>query len=386
MKNFCIKFFLLSFLLLNLTIAANSKNQSLRIGAILPLTGDYQEIGNKILKTFELTIFELSNVDVTLIPFDNNSTEAGTRFAFKELQTQKVDIVLGPIFMKNLLSIVQDENFSKYIFISLSNNNVGLPSNVISFGVNLDSQILALRSTINDKNKKKIFFADNSEFSMNVLKKIEEIKIPLSAKYQYSNFDEINEKAKMATSYNYRHKKLLDLITELKKSDNSSDQAKVKSLEKKDTLEGVSYQQVIVPLFDDDLISVVSFFDYYDVNYKDAAFVTLNQWFNQKLLLEPSLQNIIFPSINYSNFQELNKKLKENYNIEISNIEILAYDIIPLLVSSWYDKKNDFFSTEDFIGKEFRGKSGIFKINNQNYADRKLDLYQIKNKSFVKIN
>jgi len=386
MKNFCIKFFLLSFLLLNLTIAANSKNQSLRIGAILPLTGDYQEVGNKILKTFELTIFELSNVDVTLIPFDNNSTEAGTRFAFKELQMQKVDIVLGPIFMKNLLSIVQEENFSKYIFISLSNNNVGLPSNVISFGVNLDSQILALRSTINDKNKKKIFFADNSEFSMNVLKKIEEIKIPLSAKYQYSNFDEINEKAKMATSYNYRHKKLLDLITELKKSDNSSDQAKVKSLEKKDTLEGVSYQQVIVPLFDDDLISVVSFFDYYDVNYKDAAFVTLNQWFNQKLLLEPSLQNIIFPSINYSNFQELNKKLKENYNIEISNIEILAYDIIPLLVSSWYDKKNDFFSTEDFVGKEFRGKSGIFKINNQNYADRKLDLYQIKNKSFVKIN
>ena len=386
MKNFCIKFFLLSFLLLNLTIAANSKNQSLRIGAILPLTGDYQELGNKILKTFELTIFELSNVDVTLIPFDNNSTEAGTRFAFKELQTQKVDIVLGPIFMKNLLSIVQEENFSKYIFISLSNNDVGLPSNVISFGVNLDSQILALRSTINDKNKKKIFFADNSEFSMNVLKKIEEIKIPLSAKYQYSNFDEINEKAKMATSYNYRHKKLLDLITELKKSDNSSDQAKVKSLEKKDTLEGVSYQQVIVPLFDDDLISVVSFFDYYDVNYKDAAFVTLNQWFNQKLLLEPSLQNIIFPSINYSNFQELNKKLKENYNIEISNIEILAYDIIPLLVSSWYDKKNDFFSTEDFVGKEFRGKSGIFKINNQNYADRKLDLYQIKNKSFVKIN
>jgi hypothetical protein len=386
MKNFCIKFFLLSFLLLNLTIAANSKNQSLRIGAILPLTGDYQEVGNKILKTFELTIFELSNVDVTLIPFDNNSTEAGTRFAFKELQTQKVDIVLGPIFMKNLLSIVQEENFSKYIFISLSNNNVGLPSNVISFGVNLDSQILALRSTINDKNKNKIFFADNSEFSMNVLKKIEEIKIPLSAKYQYSNFDEINEKAKMATSYNYRHKKLLDLITELKKSDNSSDQAKVKSLEKKDTLEGVSYQQVIVPLFDDDLISVVSFFDYYDVNYKDAAFVTLNQWFNQKLLLEPSLQNIIFPSINYSNFQELNKKLKENYNIEISNIEILAYDIIPLLVSSWYDKKNDFFSTEDFVGKEFRGKSGIFKINNQNYADRKLDLYQIKNKSFVKIN
>ena len=49
MKKFSIKFFLLSFLLLNLTLVAESKNQSLRIGAILPLSGDYKEIGNKIL-------------------------------------------------------------------------------------------------------------------------------------------------------------------------------------------------------------------------------------------------------------------------------------------------------------------------------------------------
>ena len=172
MKKFSIKFFLLSFLLLNLTLVAESKNQSLRIGAILPLSGDYKEIGNKILKTFELTIFELSNVNVTLIPFDNQSTETGTRFALKELQTQKVDIVLGPVFMKNLLFISNEEGFSKYIFISLSNNNIDLPRNVISFGLNIDSQILALQSVLNQKNTSKIFFGNDTKFSQNVLKKL----------------------------------------------------------------------------------------------------------------------------------------------------------------------------------------------------------------------
>ena len=386
MKKFSIKFFLLSFLLLNLTLVAESKNQSLRIGAILPLSGDYKEIGNKILKTFELTIFELSNVNVTLVPFDNQSTETGTRFAFKELQTQKVDIVLGPIFMKNLLSISNEERFSKYIFISLSNNNIALPGNVISFGLNIDSQILALQSVLNQKNTSKIFFGNDTKFSQNVLKKIEELKVPLKAKYQYSDFKEIDTKAKSATSYYYRHKQLLELVAELKKSENNKDLERAKILEKTDTLGGVNYQQVIVPAFDDDLISVVSFFDYYDVNYKDATFITLNQWFNKKILIEPSLQNIIFPSINYASFQELNKKFKENYNIEISNIEILAYDIIPLLASTWYEKKDNLFVAEDFVGKEFRGKSGIFKINNLNFAERKLDLYQVKNNEFVKIN
>jgi hypothetical protein len=64
----------------------------------------------------------------------------------------------------------------------------------------------------------------------------------------------------------------------------------------------------------------------------------------------------------------------------------LAYDIIPLLASTWYEKKDNLFVTEDFVGKEFRGKSGVFKINKLNFAERKLDLYQVKNNEFVKIN
>jgi hypothetical protein len=386
MKKISIKFFLLSFLLLSLTFAAESKNQTLRIGAILPLTGDYKEIGNKVLKTFELTIFELSNLNVTLVPIDNRGTKDGTKFAFNELQTQKVDIILGPIFMENLLFISNEENFGKYIFITLSNNNVTLPKNVISFGLNIDSQVLALKNILNEKNKSKIFFSDNTLFSQLILKKIEEQKIPIKTKYQYSNFNEINEKAKTATSYNYRHKRLLDYISQLKKSENPKDIEKAKLLEKTDTLGGVNYQQVIVPVFDDDLISVISFFDYYDVNYKDATFITLNQWFNKKILVEPSLQNIIFPSIDYQSFQDLNKKLKNNYNLEISNIEILAYDTIPLLASIWYEKKDELFTVDDFVGKEFKGRSGVFKINNLNFAERKLNLYQIKNSEFVKIN
>ena len=72
--------------------------------------------------------------------------------------------------------------------------------------------------------------------------------------------------------------------------------------------------------------------------------------------------------------------------MEISNLEILAYDTIPLLASIWFNKKEGVFAIEDFIGKEFRGKSGIFKINSLNFAERNLDLYQVKNKEFVKIN
>ena len=386
MKKIFFKFFLLFSTLLSLGFAAESKNQELRIGTILPLTGDYQEIGNSVLKTFELTLFELPNVNVTLIPFDNQSSTSGTKFAFQELQSQKIDIILGPIFEENLQSIINVDNFSKYTFVSLSNNISNLPENVISFGINVNSQILAFKKKLSEKKKDTIFFGDEKSFSQTVLREMELQQIKFRNKYRYQSFKEISPKARDATSYDWRHKKLLDQIKILKNSEDLKDIKKLKILEKLDTLDGVSYEQVFIPAFDNELISVVSFFDYYDVNYNNVEFVTLNQWFNKTILIEPSLQNIIFPSISYKNFQELNAKFRDNYNKEISNIEIIAYDTIPLLVSIWNEKKDKIFTIQDFRNKEFKGKVGIFKINQYNFAEHKLDLYQVKKGAFKKIN
>ena len=386
MKRNFFKFFLLFPMLLSLGFAAESKNQELRIGAILPLTGDYQKIGDNVLKTFELTLFELPNVNVTLIPFDNQSSVSGTKFAFQELQSQKVDIILGPIFEENLQSIINVNNFSKYIFVSLSNNISNLPENVISFGINVNSQILALKKKLSEKKKNTIFFGDEKSFSQTVLREMELQQIKFRNKYRYQSFKEINSKARDATSYDWRHKKLLDQIKILQKSEEPKDIKKLKILEKLDTLDGVTYEQVFIPAFDNELISVVSFFDYYDVNYNNVEFITLNQWFNKRILIEPSLHNIIFPSIDYRNFQELNSKFKDNYDKEISNIEIIAYDSIPLLVSIWNEKKGKNFTIQNFRNKEFRGKVGIFKINQYNFAEHKLELYQIKKGAFRKIN
>lgn len=384
-KNF-LKFFLIFFFLLNSAILAESKNRPLKIAAILPLSGKYQDIGNNLLKTFELTIFELSNLNVSLLPFDNQSTKEGTKFAFQELQTEQIDIVIGPIFFENLKEISADPNFTKYIFFSLTNYTENLPPNVISFGVNINSQLDAIKPLLTKSNKTKIFFGEKNTFSELILTKMKNDKISFYKEYFFTDFQDIDKQSQIATSYWWRNKKLKDLIKKLNDSQNEEDKIKAKNLEKLDTLGGVNYQQVFVPSFDNNLISVLSFFDYYDVNYDDAQFISLNQWFDKKLLIEPSLQNLIFPSINYNNYRELNDKFIKNFNQEISNIEILAYDLVPLLASVWHSKKEEAFAINDFTDKEFKGKSGIFKITKSNITQRQLNLYQIQNKQFKSLN
>ena len=384
-KNF-LKFFLIFFFLCNSAFVAESKNRSLKIAAILPLSGKYEDIGNNLLKTFELTIFELNNLNISLLPFDNQSTKEGTKFAFQELQNEKIDIVIGPIFFEHLKEISKDPNFSKYIFFSLTNETTDIPPNVISFGVNINSQINAIKPVLLKNNKTKIFFGEKNTFSELIFTKLKNEKISFYKDYFFTDFQDIDKQSQIATSYWWRNKKLKDLIDKLNNSQNEEDKIKAKNLEKLDTLGGVNYQQVFTPSFDNNLISILSFFDYYDVNYDDAEFISLNQWFDKKLLIEPSLQNLIFPSINFDNFKELNNKFVKNFGKEISNIEILAYDLLPLLASVWYSKNEDSFSVNDFTDKEFKGKSGIFKITKSNTTERKLNLYQIQNKQFKAFN
>jgi len=384
-KNF-LKFFLIFFFLCNSAFVAESKNRSLKIAAILPLSGKYEDIGSNLLKTFELTIFELNNLNVSLLPFDNQSTKEGTKFAFQELQNEKIDIVIGPVFFEHLKEISKDPNFSKYIFFSLTNETTDIPPNVISFGVNINSQINAIKPVLLKNNKTKIFFGEKNTFSELIFTKLKNEKISFYKDYFFTDFQDIDKQSQIATSYWWRNKKLKDLIDKLNNSQNEEDKIKAKNLEKLDTLGGVNYQQVFTPSFDNNLISILSFFDYYDVNYDNAEFISLNQWFDKKLLIEPSLQNLIFPSINFDNFKELNNKFVKNFGKEISNIEILAYDLLPLLASVWYSKNEDSFSMNDFTDKEFKGKSGIFKITKSNTTERKLNLYQIQNKQFKAFN
>ena len=65
-------------------------------------------------------------------------TKQKTLAAAKELELAGVKIVIGPIFNKNLIYL---DELKEMIFLSLTNQNIKNPKNVISAGINANSQI-----------------------------------------------------------------------------------------------------------------------------------------------------------------------------------------------------------------------------------------------------
>ncbi|MAK12718.1 MAG: hypothetical protein CMI73_03515 [Candidatus Pelagibacter sp.] len=378
-------------ILLSLKCNVYAKTE-LKIGAILPLSGEHQLLGKNIYQSILITIFELKNLNIKVIPLDTQSTISGAKSAFQKGVDKEVDIFVGPIFFNTLNVIKNLDGFKDKVFFSYSNKENSKLPNVINFGVNLSSQINAL-SKIFNRSDKYIFFGDSSSFTKKVLDKTKIFKSKKTMTVIYKDFKEINLKAKKITNFvsrNNKHKKEIKRLEkiqnekEIEKSEDALLHSKfIQNMKKHDTLDKVKFKKVFLSSYNEELIASLSYFDFYDANYKDVQFITLNLWFEKKYLNEPSLENVIFPSINFKAYQELNQKYRKNFDRDIYHLEVLTFDMIPLIAATWFSSKEERFKTSMFNGT-YKGKSGNFSIK-ENKANRTLILYKIEKKKFKRI-
>ena len=86
-----------------------------------------------------------------------------------------------------------------------------------------------------------------------------------------------------------------------------------------------------VNIAQENLKSVITSLIYTDVSPRNKLFITLNQWFDESLLLEENIQPLYFPSINKQNLETFNKKFVDTYNSKPNHLSLLSYDLLGLI-------------------------------------------------------
>ena len=134
----------------------------LKIGVLLPLSGKFQDIGESFLKAIQLALYDISNENVKIYPKDNKGNALNSYLSAKKFEEEGIKIVIGPIFFENLERLGE---ISKITFISLTNQTKDIPKNTIAFGINIESQIDALKKYFNEiKVSKTLLLSPKSEF------------------------------------------------------------------------------------------------------------------------------------------------------------------------------------------------------------------------------
>jgi len=419
----------------------------LKVGLIVPLSGKYQEIGKSVLNSIRLALSKINNDQIEIFPKDNYSNPEKTLFAARQLESEGVRIVIGPVFHQNLIYLGEVQNLT---FLSLSNKTTTIPRNVITMGINANSQINAIVDFIKKENlNKTIVLVPKSDFE-------DELRNALvKSKYEFMNIysydvkpDKLTSQIKQITAYDERKEKLEKIIEFVEKGieilekeeelknlkkkyileevdlnsvvlsekelknlkkkytlldaqineeelenlkkkhaislDDQINEEELKNLKKKYTLGEVDFDSVIIANFGENLKSVTNSFSFSDVTAQDVKFITLNQWFDETLFKESSANQIYFPSINLANYSKFKETYFKNYNKYPSQISILSYDILGLI---YYINK---VQGSDLKKNIFNKKSYVGEVGEFSFEDKivthKLDIYQVFDNKFLKIN
>ena len=382
MKKF-IQFIIFTFIGLILNIFHSLADEKIKIGLVVPLSGEYKEVGNSILKSARLAINKIDDLRIEIVPRDTKSNPETTLRVSKELYEQGIKIIIGPVFNKNLIYL---DELNKVTFLSLSNTNINNPKNVISGGINAISQINAIKKFQEfAKLERSILLVPNSEFKNEIEDAVKKTKIKLKDKFIYDSDPTIlTSQIEKLTRYPQRKQNLKDEIIRLKNSNESNKKKKISNLEKKDTLGGINFDSVIIADFDESLKSVTTSLLYTDVSSNRVSYITLNQWFDKSILKEENLQPIYFPSINKENYDNFVSEYFSIYNEYPNQISFLSFDLVGLVYFLIY--KNDFIINNKIFYKKnkFKGKIGIFEIN-KNKISHILNFYVAEDNNFKKI-
>ena len=381
-KFFKILFSIFLVLLFETSISYSDESK-IKIGVLVPLSGENASLGKQILNSIRMALIDIKNNDIEIYPKDTRSDPDVTLSSALEFEKMGISLVVGPVFHKNLFFL---DKVKSITFLSLTNRTLDLHKNIISSGINSSSQLNTIKKFLEKSEiKKTIFLIPNLNYDQEIKKGIKESKIKFFKQYKYDiDPTKLTKQIEKITNYGIRKQNLLDEISRVENSDDPNKEKIIENLEKKYTLGNVKFDSVIITDFDESLKSVITSLLYTDISPKNKYIITLNQWFDESLLKEKNLQPIYYPSINKQNLDEFTDKFFKKFNYKPSYLSLLCYDLVGLIY--YLSLKNEGLE----IGKSFKtqntfkGKIGVFEIKD-NKINHQLNFYEINNGKLIEI-
>jgi branched-chain amino acid transport system substrate-binding protein len=326
-----------------------------KIGLLLPLSGEQKDLGNAIFNSLEMALFETQSKNIKLMLRDSGDTEKKAISAAKELEREGVSILIGPIFSSQALAIRKEINKEIPIF-SFTNDESIRQKGLWVLGFSPQQQIKAIFK----------------EIKYNAINNIA-IIVPNSFYGEIS----LQESRRQSIKYNINIHNIYfyDVL-----SNNFSELGKILYKEK-----NKKYKGLLIIASGKQLKEIAARAQYRGINPKEIKYFGISGWNNPEVLDEPALIGGHFIAPQQSSFEAFVSRYFKIYNSTPLEISGLGYDILALCAVALKQTESipDFI---DFLTKPsgYNGIFGFFRVDKNGAILRKFVSYKVMERSFVK--
>ena len=115
------KIIFILFFIFSIIFKVNSAEEKIKIGLLVPMTGNEKEIGSLIIKATRMALKEIGSNNIEIYPKDTGSDPNKTLESAYELKEMGIDIVIGPVLYNSLVYLDEVKDIT---FLSFTNKTI----------------------------------------------------------------------------------------------------------------------------------------------------------------------------------------------------------------------------------------------------------------------
>ena len=346
----------------------------LKIGVLLPLTGQHAYIGQSLLDTMQIVIYENKKIESELIIKDTKANPSLARKAAKELVAENADVILGPFFSSTLNKSLKIAKYQNVPLIAFSSDRNEKDEGGYLMGFEPEQQIIDVTEYTIKKNYKRFAaLLPNSKYGKRVLntyrKVLNKNKLLLSKVELYELGSNDIEK-------NIQNLVGLDKNPQIEKDEETGE----------DPIEDFDPGFDVLLLIEtgNKLRQTSALLTYYGIDVQKIKLIGTGEWYIDNIGSEPGLVGAWFVAPNPKLWENFKKKFYKFYNYEPIRLSSLAHDSLTTIFSivSKNDGINELNYGDFQSSYGFTGIDGDFKFLSNGTVQRKLSILEIKQDSF----
>ncbi len=327
------------------------KPNTLKIALLLPLSGNYKDLGRGMQDAAQLALFRIGDPRLTIVPIDTKDSPAGAVAAAKEAVAQDAKIILGPIFSSGAKAIAKIAADSNIQVVSFSNDASLAGSGVFAIGTMPEQQINRIVNFAIEKGIKDfITLLPSDAYGGAVANELQQVVTRTQGTSIIKN-----------EAYQSDPKGLIISLDE-----------HVKSTFNAAAVAPGTLKSIILPANSAAITQIFGAISKNNYDKSKIKFLGSDQWNNPASLANPLLEGSWFTALPSERRRDFEGEFKEIYGYEAPKLSSLAYDGVALAATIARNANGEgHFLRESLTNpRGFIGVDGIFRLQDNGLTER----------------
>lgn len=368
--------------------------QDIRIGILLPLSGQHAEVGEALLNAASLAAFDTGDRRLVLVPRDTQGTALGAEHAAQQLMAEGVHVIAGPLLAPEVRSVapIAREQGIDVIAFSTDRSVAGQGVHLLSFAPEEEVRRVVTYAASRG-HKSFAALVPQTPYGATVARAfaraVEQAGGEVADIVHYPpDTAQLFQPVRQITRYDER-KRNLERERAFLRSLGEDDLAaeildRMKPLE---ALGEVPYDAVMIAEGASLLRVLAPLLPYYEVDPKDVQFLGTGLWNDPTIIREPQLIGGWFAAPPQDRASAFAERYRTLYGREAPRIATLGYDAVALIASLVRGGATPPFDPAALTDPNgFDGIDGVFRFLGNGETERGLAVMGVTRRGFTTLS